>query len=353
MSHSSRRRASDALLSLSLPKFAALTALLFAVILMVGDSAAAVSDMGRTRTRELTPASDRDALVALYHATDGANWVKSANWLSDRPLGEWHGVTTDSAGRVTSLDLSGNRLSGKIPPELGNLANLTGLYLSDNQLRGMIPSELSNLANLSLLHLSANQLSGRIPSELGKHTNLRQMSLDSNRLRGEIPSELGNLTKLEGLSLTDNRLNGTIPAELGNLTNLEELNLADNQLSGCLPAVLRNAANDGLGDLALPYCDTLISASEKRAALIVLYGATNGANWTNRTNWLSDSPLGEWHGIATDKAGRIISLDLRENQLSGSIPPEIGNLTDLRGLFLRGQSAERMPAPSLAQCRTQ
>ena len=125
------------------------------------------------------------------------------------------------------------------------------------------------------------------------------------------------------------------------------MNLADNQLSGCLPAVLRNAANDGLGDLALPYCDTLISASEKRAALIVLYWATNGANWTNRTNWLSDSPLGEWHGVTTDKAGRIVSLDLRGNQLSGAIPPEIGNLTDLRSLFLRDNQLSGCLPPSL------
>ena len=49
--------------------------------------------------------TDREALVALYNATDGENWDISDNWLSDAPLGEWDGVTTDDDGRVTELDL--------------------------------------------------------------------------------------------------------------------------------------------------------------------------------------------------------------------------------------------------------
>ena len=32
--------------------------------------------------------TDREALVALYNATDGENWYRSDNWLSDAPLGE-------------------------------------------------------------------------------------------------------------------------------------------------------------------------------------------------------------------------------------------------------------------------
>ena len=45
--------------------------------------------------------------------------VESDNWLSDAPLGEWHGVITDDDGRVTELNLEPNGLSGEIPPELG------------------------------------------------------------------------------------------------------------------------------------------------------------------------------------------------------------------------------------------
>ena len=74
--------------------------------------------------------TDRAALVALYNATGGENGTLSDNWLSDLPLGEWRGVTTNGNGRVTELDLRNLGLSGEIPPELGNLSSLEMLYLS-------------------------------------------------------------------------------------------------------------------------------------------------------------------------------------------------------------------------------
>ena len=151
--------------------------------------------------------SDSVALVALYNATNGPSWRNKTNWLSNQPLGEWAGVSTENVGPVYELRLERNRLSGEIPAELGNLANLRYLELNQNRLSGEIPSELGNLANL------------------------RYLELDQNRLSGEIPSELGNLTHLERLVLSDNQLTGTIPKELGNLTNLTHLELDDNQLS--------------------------------------------------------------------------------------------------------------------------
>ena len=78
-----------------------------------------------TVTREGTVETDRAALVALYNSTGGANWKSNANWGSNRPIGEWHGVTTDGNGRVTWLYLHDNQLTGEIPPELGGLSNLT------------------------------------------------------------------------------------------------------------------------------------------------------------------------------------------------------------------------------------
>ena len=224
------------------------------------------------------PSTDRDALVALYNATDGDNWANNANWLSDEPLGQWYGVTADGSGRVTELHLDENELDGEMPTELGGLSNLINLNLFRNQLTGEIPSELSSLSNLKDLHLSenqltgaiptglgslsnleglfldVNQLTGAIPSDLGDLSNLQQLWLGENQLTGTIPSELGSLTNLEGLFLSGNRLTGPIPPELGNLTNLEDLYLSRNQLTGCIPAGIAGVANNDLDQLGLQFC---------------------------------------------------------------------------------------------------
>ena len=160
-------------------------------------------------------ATDRAALVALYNATDGANWRNNRNWLSNAPMGEWHGVTTDSDGRVTQLILDNNQLTGEISAELGSLTNLTILSLGGNELTGEIPVELGSLTTLEGLYLNDNQLTGEISAELGSLTNLTILSLGGNELTGEIPVELGSLTTLEGLYLNDNQLTGGIPADTG------------------------------------------------------------------------------------------------------------------------------------------
>ena len=174
---------------------------------------------------------DREALVALYNATDGDNWANNENWLSDEPLDTWQGVTV-SDGRVTGLQLFDNQLAGTIPPELGDLANLTELDLGVNQLTGPIPPELGNLSSLTNLSFGTNELTGSIPSELGNLANLTVLNLNNNQLTGEIPTELGNLSSLEELRLYENQLTGPIPPELGNLSSLSYLNLSDNQLMG-------------------------------------------------------------------------------------------------------------------------
>ena len=61
--------------------------------------------------------TDRAVLEAFYDATGGAGWANSTNWKT--ALGEWYGVTTDSNGRVTQLDLGSNHLTGQIPPGRG------------------------------------------------------------------------------------------------------------------------------------------------------------------------------------------------------------------------------------------
>ena len=187
--------------------------------------------------------SDREILVALYESTDGPNWTRSDNWLTDAPLGDWYGVATDASGRVVYLYLYRNNLAGPIPPELGNLASVTTLNLGYNLLNGPIPPELGNLASVTTLNLGYNLLNGPIPPELGNLDSLESVNLWQNNLTGPIPAELGNLANLEGLFLNQNNLAGAIPAELGKLGNLEDLYLNENGLTGPVPGELGDLSN--------------------------------------------------------------------------------------------------------------
>ena len=363
---------------------------------------------GESGLRFCERAEDRAALVALYEATGGANWVYSTNWLSDHDMDDWHGVRA-YLGTVTHLDLRGNNLNGPIPPELGDLANLERLKLVGNHLTGPIPPELGRLTRLQLLDLEnqgltgaiprelgdladlwhldlkGNDLSGPIPPELGNLTNLRELRLNENGLTGPIPPQLGKLANLTLLDLAVNQLTGHIPPELGNLgnlewaylnvnqltgpippelegmTNLRHLVLSWNQLSGAIPSELEHLANlEALGlegnhwtgcvPTGLPswgqYAPTACDAVGDRAALVALYEATDGANWNRNANWLSDRPLWEWEGVKTDH-GYVTELQLTNNGLSGQIPPEIGNLAGLMHLVLSANQLTGLIPPEM------
>ncbi|XP_011044617.1 PREDICTED: receptor-like protein 12 [Populus euphratica] len=88
---------------------------------------------------------------------------------------------------------------------------------------------------LTTLDLSCNKFTGKIPESLGKLKSLKQLNLSHNSLIGGIQPSLGNLTNLESLDLSSNLLAGRIPQELVALTFLQVLNLSYNQLEGPIP----------------------------------------------------------------------------------------------------------------------
>ena len=186
---------------------------------------------------------DRQVLAELFGALDGENWTNNTNWLTERPIREWYGVTNDANGRVIELVLGRNELTGEIPKELGSLSKLQRVELGNNKLTGPIPTELGNLENLEILFLGSNLLTGEIPMELGSLSNLETLVIKINQLTGEIPAELGNLSKLEILALMANRLTGEIPTDLGSLSNLRTLELNYNHLAGEIPTELGNLSN--------------------------------------------------------------------------------------------------------------
>ena len=272
-----------------------------------------------TSTTALT-ASDRNALIALYNATGGQNWRNNANWLSEEPLGDWEGVTTDDRGRVIQLHLVEQQLNGSLPFEMGDLTELKWLSIARNpNLTGAIPPEMAGLTKLEVLYLWENDLTGPVPTWLGGLIELQQLSLGHNRLSGPIPAELrslvsldtlylagneltgtipewmGELSSLTRLFLHDNRLSGRLPGSLVNLQQLEYLYLKDNQFSGCMPPELEVVLDNDLGQLGLGYCGT--SAERVPAKEITFRHGSNASShfalpgdiWSDGTTmWVAD-----------------------------------------------------------------
>ena len=289
-----------------------------------------------------SPAMDREILVTFYNALDGPNWDESGNWLSDAPLGEWSGVTTDDNGRVTYLQMGGTgtrqELSGEIPLDLIDLGALKLLGLNDYSggLRGEIPPEFGNFPNLENLSLGGDGLTGEIPPELGNLSNLRDLSIRGDGLTGGIPPELGNLSSLQHLRITGTQVSGEIPpelVELANRSNLYELNLAGNQLSGEIPSGLANVT--GLANFTVTVSILNLAGNQlsgeipsglANSNMLQLYLSGNQLSGTIppdlAINW------GDYH--------RLESINLSGNQLSGEIPPELGNYETLTSLNLNG-----------------
>ena len=280
---------------------------------------------------------------------------------------------------LTKLHLPSNNLTGSIPAKLGDLESLTKLHFGGNDLTGSIPAELGNLDSLTQFHLYNNNLTGSIPAELGNLESLIQFHLASNDLTGSIPAELGNLDSLDYIHLSGNDLTGSIPAELGDLENLTILSLYNNNLTGSIPAELGNLesltqlyvhGNSGLrGPLPNDLTGTDLNTFQwfgtglcaptdatfqqwldsisgelgaldcgDRWVLHLFYGDTDGENWDDNTNWLTDEPLGDWYGVSADALGNVTRLDLFNNALTGPVPAELGDLESLTelSLFLNG-----------------
>lgn len=290
----------------------------------------------------------RFAMATVYFATGGNNtWLVETNWMSyDHHENDWHwslsfarqnfqhlpfdpaeflkqgileevthlwlfnnslsGTIPPEIGLLThlkSIDLVGNNLVGSIPSSIGNLDKLMGLLLNTNELSGNIPTEIGNLHQLLWVTAFQNQLQGSIPSELGV-LPLWSLQLDANELTGSIPLELGNLTNVLWLRLHNNSLTGSIPSEVGLMTALQLLDFSLNELTGSLPSQLGSIQ---MADLDLSYYLDLAKQS------IVL-----DLKYVREFNTAVEGAVRALNGN---------SIQLHSNDLTGSIPSELGGLT--------------------------
>ena len=333
-------------------------------------------------------ASDHAVLTSFYALAAGGEWTESGGWLGGPALEEWHGVETDSLGRVTALVLSDNGLSGSLPGAIADLGQLASLRIDGNELGGRLPLWLTAL-DLDEFHYDGTDLCepadagfrdwlDGIPSHRGTAVQCgplterdvlvalygttggpgwtnssgwlteappgrwsgvevdaqgRVVGLDLgyNGLSGPIPPELGGLSNLERLNLYSNQLSGAIPPELGGLSNLWQLNLDWNDLSGPIPPELGDLSN--LGSLFL-------EGNDLSGAIPPELGGLSNLGYLHLGwNDLSGPIPPELGNLAN-----LARLRLHENALSGPIPPELGDLANLEHMYL-GQNALSGPIP--------
>lgn len=216
-----------------------------------------------------------------------------------------------------------------IPITIGNLVNLTVLNMASSGIGGRLPTQLGKLIKLEEMLLSGNELgragitqSEGIPTELGELKELKRMSLESTDIGGEIPSTLGKLTKLEDLNLNFAGLTGQIPHELGRLDDIVILKLGGNSLNGPIPAGL---FHDKLEEL-------LLLDNELSGSIPAEIGNATGLQYFLAGGNRLEGSIPPEIGNAT----ALTALSLYDNMLSSSLPDTIGNLLELDSIELDG-----------------
>ena len=200
--------------------------------------------------------SERSILESFYKALDGDKWEHKENWLSDKPLNEWYGITTDEKGKVVKIQLS-DTMMGKVPANLKYLKKLQYLHL--NCMAGGIRLEVNKYPSLKELGLNGyiNLLTVENCPELEK------LSLTSRYFD---VSHVDNCPKLSSLELIGYNISNIIKEELdlnlSSLQNLSELRmqylpLNKLHINNCFNLKRINILNCQIEELNLYSCTNL------------------------------------------------------------------------------------------------
>ena len=251
---------------------------------------------------------DREALIAFYNATDGPNWKDNTNWCSDEPLDTWHGVTTDSEGRVTEISLNNNRLSGEAGNTLAPLTALIDLNLYNNNI-----STLDVSANTALTNLSCS------------FNNLSKLDVSTNTVLANLSCTHNNLSELDvshntGLTILECRDNNLSELDVSGNPALEHLSCGYNNIS-----TLDLSYNTALTYMACPGGSLSELDLSHNTALTILYCSDNSLGTLD----LSYIPGLE---LLMCSGNRLTALDIRNNvNLEGA---EVGCQTDADGNYV-------------------
>ncbi|KAH7853514.1 hypothetical protein Vadar_003432 [Vaccinium darrowii] len=287
-------------------------------------------------------------------------------WLNEMPL-----VILDLSQNLISgpieklpstlkeLDLSDNLITGPLPQNISEmLPNLEYLYLGSNLMSGLIPYSLWEIPTLLILDLSKNKLSGNLPHNYkgwGVRSDLLVMRLSSNKLSGILPSSLGNFTSLEELQLNNNNFYGELPLTLRNCSRLIVLNLGENGFSGSIPRWIDDLPLSVLRLHQNMFSDRIPSQLCRMSRLQIVDFGNNHLSgpiprcFGNLSGMILDEDGMRYDGLGWTSMVQVIkgreleftttlkllaNMDLSRNNLVGSIPKEITNLSGLLGLNL-------------------
>ncbi|XP_039684827.1 probable leucine-rich repeat receptor-like serine/threonine-protein kinase At3g14840 isoform X2 [Medicago truncatula] len=244
------------------------------------------------------------------------------------------------------ITLSAMLLACTLPPDLVRLPFLQEIDLTLNYLNGTIPKEW---ATLKLVNISfyGNRLSGPIPKEFGNITTLKNLVLEFNQLSGNLPPELGSLSQIEGLLLSSNNFTGVLPATFAKLTALKQFRIGDSGFSGAIPNFIQSWINlemltiQGSG-LSGPI-PSGISLLKNLTDLTItdLNGSDSPFPQLQNMSNLSKLVLRSCNisGALPEYLGKLTNLeviDLSNNKLSGQIPVSFDGLQNMYLLFLSG-----------------
>ncbi|XP_021831831.1 tyrosine-sulfated glycopeptide receptor 1-like [Prunus avium] len=297
--------------------------------------------------------------------TERNSLLSFASTLSSPPLNwtsidccRWKGITCDQDGWVTRLLLPSKGLKGGISPSsLANLTHLTHLNLSHNSLLGSLETQFFlHLNRLEILDLSYNRLSGELPLSLPS-SNIHIVDLSSNHFFGAIPSsffqQASNLTSfnvsnntftgsLKAIGLSKNHLEGQIQAEILSLKSLSFLVLGGSRFTNLTWAMKILMSFKSLHTLSLagsyegegmPYDDDMVDFDGFQNLRLF---SLAGSDLTGQIPaWFSKLKNLEFLELSFNQiTGPIPMIVLSNNNISGDIPTEIGQLQFLQELYL-------------------
>nr|XP_048337083.1 receptor-like protein 7 [Ziziphus jujuba var. spinosa] len=223
------------------------------------------------------------------------------------------------------LHLSGLNLSSKVPESLANLPSLTHLSLDRCGLIGEFPKRIFQLPNIQVVDLYDNEdLTGSLP-EFHSGSNLTSLTLKNAKFVGKIPNSIDNLKSLDELVLQSCMFSGPVPYSIGNLSQLSYLSLSDNFFSGQLPSTLGSLVK--IQELALgrnEFSDNFFHGSLPISPPYLL----------EDIDFRNNSLTGSIPSHTFDNLTSLDCLDLSSNSLNGAIPSSLLTLPSFRDLRL-------------------